>query len=209
MRHYNAPPMAILYQSSWFYHALMAVAYGAHRWERFQAVAHWIPAGAEVLDVCCGDGSLAKHLPHSVRYRGLDQSEAFVREGQRLGRRVEQFDLRHNPLPSSEIVVCQVSLYQFHPNTSETLEKLFEAATQRLIISETVKSLTQSQWNGIASIVAWGTRAPGMATDRFRFTPEGLKALFDPYKAHIRDVSEVCSGRDWVYVIDKQPVAPP
>lgn len=195
--------MAILYQSSRFYHALMTLVYRTHRRERFQAVSRWVPEDAEVLDVCCGDGSLAEHLLPSARYRGLDQSAAFVREGQRRGHRVEQFDVMRDKLPSAQIIVCQVSLFQFYPAVDTVLSRLYEAAEQRLIISESVLSLTQSRWSWIASIVAWGTDPNGMSNNRFRFNEETLKELFSPYREHILDAREVCGGRDWVYVLEK------
>src|SRR5919197_4527325 len=102
---------ALLYKKSWFYHGAMALAYRTHRRERFRAVAQWVPDGAAVLDVCCGDGSLAKYLPPSVRYRGLDYNPAFVHAARQRDRPLEAFDLRHHPLPVSKIVVCQVSLF--------------------------------------------------------------------------------------------------
>ncbi len=195
--------MAILYKSSWLFHSAMALAYRTHKGERFRAVAHWIPEGAEVVDVCCGDGSLAEHLPPSVDYRGLDYSQALVRAAQRRGLRVEPFDLRCDNLPCSQVVVCQVSLFQFHPHADSVLARLFAAAKQRLIISESVRSLTQSRWGWIASVVAWGVHMEGMTDNRFRFTPESLEQLFQPYRAHVRCAGPICGGRDWLFVLDK------
>ncbi len=195
--------LPVLYKSSWFYHGALALAYRKHRQERFRAVAHWVPEEAEVLDVCCGDGSLGKYLPPSVRYRGLDYSTAFVHTAQQRGCRVEAFNLRCDPLPAAQIVICQVSLFQFHPHVEEILARLFEAAEQRLIVSESVRSLTQSPWPWIARVVAWGTHVDGMTQDWFRFTPEGLQILFDPYRPHIRHAGAVCGGRDWLFVLDK------
>ncbi len=195
--------MTILYESSWFYRTLMTLVYRSHRRERFEAVSRWIPEGAEVLDVCCGDGTLSKYLQSSVGYKGLDQSTAFVSAAQNQGRPVEQFDLTQDKLPRAQIVVCQVSLFQFYPNIEAVLSQLFEAAEQRLIISESVLSLTQSRWSWIASIVAWGTDPNGMSNNHFRFNPESLKELFAPYDKHLVDSQEVCGGRDWVYVLDK------
>lgn len=197
--------MAILYRSGFLYHALMTLVYRSYRDERFEAVARWVPEGASVLDVCCGDGALAKHLPDLVSYRGLDQSSAFALEAQRQGRQVEQFDLRHGVVPMSNVVVCQVSLFQFYPDVEAVLAKLFDAAQQRLIISESVLSLTQSKWRWLANLVAWGTDPNGMSDNRFRFNPESLQKLFSPYQSHIRDARKVCGGRDWVYVLDKSP----
>jgi trans-aconitate methyltransferase len=195
--------MAILYRSSLLYHGLMTAVYHVHRRERFREVAQWIPEGAEVLDVCCGDGALTGYLDRSVRYRGLDQSPVFVARARDRGREVEHFDLRRASLPGSQVVVCQASLFQFYPDVDEVLGQLFDAALQRLIVSESVKSLTQSRWSCLSRIVAWGTHVEGMTNDHFRFCPEGLDRLFHPYAAHLRHAREVCGGRDWLYVLDK------
>lgn len=195
--------MAILYKHSWLFHSAMAFAYRTHRLERFRALARWVPEGAEVLDVCCGDGSLVEYLPSSVRYKGLDHSPAFVRAACRHGREVESFDLRRGSLPPAQIVICQISLYQFYPEEAVVLSRLLEAARQRLIVSESVKSLAKSRWPWIASLGAWGLRVDGMAESGFRFTPEGLKELFRPYSTHIRQAGPICGGRDWLFVLDK------
>lgn len=195
--------MAILYKSSRFYHALMAIVYRKHRHEHFQAVAEWIPDGAKVLDVCCGDGRLTDYLPSSVDYRGLDQSPVMVNAGRQQGRDINEFDLRQDNLPQLQIIVCQVSLFQFHPKEKEVLARLFEAAQQRLIITESVFSLTQSRWSWISSIVAWGTRVDDMSDTHFRFTPETLAELFLPYKENLQHNAEICGGRDWIYILDK------
>jgi trans-aconitate methyltransferase len=195
--------MAILYRSGLLYHGLMAAVYHVHRRERFREVATWIPQGAEVLDVCCGDGALTAFLHPSVHYRGLDQSPIFVARGRDRGRQIEHFDLRSAPLPGARVVVCQASLFQFYPNVEEVLGRLFKAAGERLIVSESVKSLTQSRCSALSRIVAWGTHTAGMSNDHFRFSAESLDRLFRPYAAHLRQAREVCGGRDWLYVLDK------
>ncbi len=195
--------MALLYRSSVLYHGLMSAVYHVHRRERFRAVAEWVPERAEVLDVCCGDGALTGYLDPSVRYRGLDQSPVFVARARDHGRAVDHFDLRRAPLPDAQVVVCQASLFQFYPDVSEVLEQLFDAAAERLIVSESVKSLTQSSWSCLSRIVAWGTHVEGMTNDHFRFGPDSLERLFRPYDAHLRHVRAVCGGRDWLYVLDK------
>jgi SAM-dependent methyltransferase len=195
--------MLHLYKHPWIYHGLMAIVYRRHWHEHYQAVAQWIPGDKDVLDVCCGDGSLAAYLPASQAYRGLDFSPALVAEGQRLGRDVREFDLRTGTLPQADIVCIQVSLFQFHPDTPEILAKLYASARERLIVSESVFSLTQSRWKWIADFVGHGTEMPGMQDHRFRFSPETLAQIFQPYQEKIRYHGPVCGGRDWIYVVDK------
>lgn len=195
--------MSILYKNSWFYHTMLAGAYGRRRWDRFRAVAEWIPEAASVVDVCSGDGTLAEHLPPSVNYRGLDRSPAMIRAGQKRGRRIESFNLRTDPLPEADVVVCQISLYQFHPDTETTVARMFAAASQRLIITESVRSLAQSAFPPLAVLGDWALRVEGMDDSRFRHTPESLEELFRPYGSQLRHQGPINGGRDWLFVLEK------
>ncbi|MGH8602520.1 MAG: class I SAM-dependent methyltransferase [Gammaproteobacteria bacterium] len=200
--------MALLYKNTYLYHGLINAVYGVSRKERFHAVVRWVPDDMEVLDVCCGDGTLATYLARGVNYRGLDQSPAFVRQAQALGRAVELFDVRAGDLPSADVVVCQVSLFQFYPQAESMLARLFDAAKYRLVISESVFSLSQSRWSWLASVVGRGTKTKGMSTHTFRYTASSLRQLFQPYATNVRHMAEVCNGRDWLYVLDKSPIVP-
>ena len=195
--------MSILYRNSWIYHTILTGAYGRHIRDRFRAVAEWIPEGASVLDVCCGDAHLADHLPDSVTYRGLDRSPAFVRSAQRRGLQVDPFDLREGELPEASVVVCQISLYQFHPDVENVLARLYTAAEQRLIVTESVRSLAQSRWPWLATLGAWGMRVDGMRDARFRYTPASLEELFRPYAGRLRHARAISGGRDWLFVVEK------
>ena len=195
--------MPLFYANSRFYHTLMGMTYGRHRGERFRAVAEWVPDGAEVLDVCCGDGALLEHLPANVRYRGLDRSAAFLRTARQRGRPVEWFDACSQSLPKSEVVVCQVSLYQFYPRAEQMLARLFEAATRRLIVSESVWSLTRSKLPLVAPVIAWAMRANDWSDGYFRFSPEDLDRLFAGYAPSLRHRAAICGGKDRLFVLDK------
>ena len=195
--------MSLFYANSRVYHLLMALTYRNHRDERFRAVAEWVPAGAQVLDVCCGDGSLLEHLPPNVTYRGLDRSGAFLRTAGKHGRSVEWFDVCSGDLPKSQVVICQVSLYQFYPLVGEMLARLFEAATQRLIISESVWSLTRSRVPLVAPLIAWAMRTNDLSDGYFRFTAEELDRLFAAYQPFMRHQGSICGGLDRLFVLDK------
>jgi len=195
--------MSFFYSNSRFYHSMMAITYRHHWAERFRAVAEWIPDGAEVLDVCCGDGSLVEHLPPKVSYRGLDRSSAFVRAAGKRGRKVEWFDICSQSLPKSEVVICQVSLYQFYPLLDQMLARLFEAATQRLIVSESVWSLTRSKIPLVAPLIAWAMRTNDLSDGYFRFTPDELDRLFASYRPFLRYKGIICGGLDRLFVLDK------
>ncbi|MFZ4700243.1 MAG: methionine biosynthesis protein MetW [Candidatus Methylumidiphilus sp.] len=195
--------MSLFYKNSHVYHLFMAMTYRHHWAERFRAVAEWVPDGAEVLDVCCGDGSLVNHLPPTVSYRGLDRSSVFIRNAQKRGRTVEWFDVCSERLPKAEIVICQVSLYQFYPLLEQTLERRFDAATQRLIVSESVWSLTRSKIPLVPPLIAWAMRTNDLSDGYFRFTPEELDRLFAAYQPYLQYQGSICGGLDRLFVLDK------
>lgn len=138
-----------------------------------------------------------------MRYQGLDRSRAFVRAGRRRGRRIDCFDLRTDTLPRADIVICQLSLYQFHPHTEATLERMFEAAGRRLIVTESVRSLAQSRCPPLAVLGDWALRVDGMSDTRFRHTPHTLQELFRPYASRLRHQGPIDGGRDWLFVLEK------
>jgi Methionine biosynthesis protein MetW len=195
--------MPFFYADSRIYHMLMALTYRRHPGERFRAVAEWVPDGAEVLDVCSGDGALVEHLPATVSYRGLDRSDAFIRSARQRGRQVEWFDVCSDSLPKSQVVVCQVSLYQFYPLVEEMLARLFESAAERLIISESVWSLSRSKLPMVAPLIAWAMRANDLSDGYFRFTPERLDRLFAAYQPFLVHQAIICGGMDRLFVLDK------
>ena len=74
------------------------------------------------------------------------KATAFITAGNHRGRDLRHFNLMAEPLPVSQIVICQVSLFQFYPKVEEVVGRLFAAAAERLIISESVKSFSQSKY---------------------------------------------------------------
>jgi SAM-dependent methyltransferase len=62
-----------------------AAAYLAHRGELVFSVGPALDQGDVVLDLACGDGGLADHLP-GMRYLGVDASPEMVKAGSRHGR---------------------------------------------------------------------------------------------------------------------------
>jgi SAM-dependent methyltransferase len=69
-----------------------ASAYLSHRAELIRRLGPALHAGDIVLDLACGDGGLAEHLPEQ-RYIGVDASEEMVAAGREQGRDLVQADL--------------------------------------------------------------------------------------------------------------------
>jgi SAM-dependent methyltransferase len=88
-----------------------ASAYLAHRAELVVSLGPPLERGDSVLDLACGDGGLADHLP-DVRYAGVDASSEMVRAGQERGRDVVIGDLNdYEPPEPVAVTTCFRAIY--------------------------------------------------------------------------------------------------
>jgi SAM-dependent methyltransferase len=181
----------------------MRALYGRHYGDRYRAVAGRVADGAEVLDVCCGPGTLyTEHLSvKGVRYRGLDVNERFVARLRRLGVDALVWDLREPiELPPADIVVMQASLYHFLPDPHPIIERMLAATRQQLVIAEPVRNLSASRFRLLAALGRRLTRVAEAGGDRF--DEPALDALMARYAPAVVDRFLIPGGREKVYVLD-------
>ena len=88
-----------------------AAAYLAHRAQLIVALGPRLEPGDSVLDLACGDGGLAEHLP-GFRYLGVDSSPEMVGAGRRLGRELVLGDLnQYEPPHPVTATTCFRAIY--------------------------------------------------------------------------------------------------
>ena len=88
-----------------------AAAYLAHRAELIVALGPSLEPGDSVLDLACGDGGLADHLP-GLEYLGVDTSPEMVAAAQRRGRNVVVGDLnQYEPAERVTATTCFRAIY--------------------------------------------------------------------------------------------------
>jgi trans-aconitate methyltransferase len=86
-------------------------AYLAHRAELILSVGPRLEPGDTLLDLACGDGGLADHLP-GIRYRGVDSSPEMVESARRRGRDVVLGDLnQYEPDEPVGATTCFRAIY--------------------------------------------------------------------------------------------------
>jgi len=91
-----------------------AHAYLAHRAHLIVALGPALTSGDSVLDLACGDGGLAEHLPQ-LRYLGVDSSPEMVEAAQRHGRDVVLGDLNvYEPPQQVTAATCFRAIYYAH-----------------------------------------------------------------------------------------------
>jgi SAM-dependent methyltransferase len=86
-------------------------AYLAHRAELILSLGPRLEPGDTLLDLACGDGGLAEHLP-GIRYRGVDASPEMVASARERGREVVLGDLNdYEPAEPVDATACFRAIY--------------------------------------------------------------------------------------------------
>jgi SAM-dependent methyltransferase len=195
---------SLVYRSAAGYELLMRALYGRHYAARMRAVAEEVPAGASVLECCCGPGTLyLRHLRgRTSAYVGIDVNERFVAGLRRRGVDARRLDLAAEQveLPPADVVILQASLYHFLPHAERMLDRMLAAAGERVIVSEPVRNLASSR---VAPIARLGARAtdPGVGEHAQRFTEASLAALMARYRELVLKSFPIPGGREMVYVL--------
>jgi SAM-dependent methyltransferase len=195
----------LLYKSAAVYNLVMRLLYGRHYASRCTRIAEFIPAGATVLDLCCGSAVLYhRHLRQkSVNYTGLDINSRFVDALTERGIRGIAWDLRSSTaLPRADFVVMQGSLYHFLPQSSLVIDRMLAAANKQVIVAEPILNLASSKVP-VISLIAGLLSGPVVAAKPQRFTEETLDRFFKIYSANIKQSFKIAGGREKVYVLEK------
>src|SRR2546426_7481173 len=136
--------MLTIYRFPTLYRLAMRVGYGADAEARYPLIADLVAdqtgRPSHILELCCGDLALYRHLLRrglARSYLGLEQSPAMLRLARRRGVDVRAFDVRAaGELPTADTVIMQASLYQFHDIADTLLPRLWAAARRLLVIAE-------------------------------------------------------------------------
>jgi trans-aconitate methyltransferase len=195
---------SIIYKNAPLYELAMLALYGRHYPSRYRAIADLIPAGASVVDVCCGPALLySRYLRHkNVQYTGLDVNAGFIDKLIRKGGRGEVRDLRKDePLPRADYVTMQASLYHFLPDAMPVVERMMKAARRQVIIAEPVRNLATSKSPLLAMLGRVFTN-PGVGEQSHRFTEESLDKLFSFYGSQVDQSFLIAGGREKVFLIN-------
>lgn len=200
-----------IYRSAALYELAMLALYRRAYRARLALVARQVPARASVLELCPGPGMLYRaYLRHrGGPYRAIEVNPRFVRRLRRLGAAVERRDLRDptSPLPPADVVIMQASLYHFLPDASGMVERMLAAASQRVIIAEPVRNLSDSAHPLVASVARRASNPGAGDGHTHRFDTISLDQLLAPYADRTTTVLTVPGGREKVYVLDWPPAA--
>lgn len=184
----------------------MFLLYGRHYFTRYRALADLIAPESSVLDLCCGPGILyQRYLRHKgVSYTGLDINEDFIKRVNEMGGQGAVWDLRDDkPLPRSDYVVMQASLYHFLPDPTRITERMINAAAKSVIIAEPIRNLSCNKTRLLRNLAKrFSDTGTGEQT---RFTEQALDSFVARYSSHRVKTFLIPGGREKVYILDVTP----
>ena len=182
---------------------MVRLLFRRHYAERYETISSLIDSNSSVLDVCCGDSKLFSYLKRkNVDYLGLDINPSFGKVAKRKGIKTRVFDLYKDEPPKTDVIVIHASLYQFIPDRSEIVQKLYNGAKKYLIVSEPVKSYTQSKWK-VVSLLGRFLNNPGDGMKIQRFTLNTLKETMRPFQNEVVEEFMVPDCMEYVFVVKK------
>jgi len=169
----------------------------------YDFVSSQIQSGAEVLDICCGDGLIGWKLlkPRGIHYHGIDFNPAFIHAARKHGLTVDLLNVKKiTQLPPSQITIMLLSLYYFIPDVDTIMRHLIDSATEQLIIAESIQHTAQAG-NPLVRSLASHLNVTFDDAGRDRFSHTTLMALFQRYQA-----SQIIDcGRELIGIWKKSP----
>lgn len=194
---------SVLYWNPYIYSFLVRLLFRRDYAGRYEAISSLIESNSSVLDVCCGDSKLYFYLKSkNVDYLGLDMNPTFGKVSKRKGIKAKVFDLYKDDPPKTDVIVIHASLYQFIPNHSAILQKLYNAAKKYLIVAEPVRSYTQSKWK-VVSLLGRVLNNPGDGMKIQRFTIETFKEAMEPFRDKVVLEFMIRGNIEYVFVVKK------
>lgn len=195
---------SFIYRHRLIYEGAMIFLYGRHSEARYRAVADLVSAGSSVLDLCCGPAVLYDRLLRHKRvdYTGIDINPAFVSRVDRMGGRGIRLDLTADPpLPETDYVIMQASLYHFLPDVLPIIRRMRMSAREAVIIAEPIRNLATSGVP-ILSAIARRQSDPGTGRGSLRFNEATLETAILAAAGRPRSASLVPGRREMVYVLE-------
>jgi hypothetical protein len=128
-------PRSLIYRDIFWYRLLMRLIYRGQYRVRYARILEVIGTGvASVCDLCFADTVIATWCrERGVRWTGVDLNPAFCQQARSLGFDVIEGDLLSSELPRADVFVMGASLYHFHAQLPELLDRVF-AHTDRFIV---------------------------------------------------------------------------
>jgi len=181
---------SLIYRWPFLYRMAIRMSYLGNYHQRYSLVSELISDGVRVVDYCCGDAEIysACLKQRNIDYLGLDFNDRFISTLRSNGVPCRKFNILESQPLDADYGLLMGSLYQFIPDHATIVDKIL-AHTNHLIISEPVKSRTESR-NLLVRKLAYWLNDPGDGTKRYRFTSESFRDFVNNYQQRLENYIE-------------------
>ena len=161
----------------------MRLTYGRKFRRRYEVLNGLLERDHSLLELCSGDCYLYLNflIQKGIRYTGVDINKSFVNYARRNNVNVEILNVLYDEIPEADIILMHASLYQFIPDEKRIIDKIIEAAKEKVIIAEPVINRSHSG-NKFSQILSAFLSNPGTKLARKRFRPEDFEKLCCSYQ---------------------------
>jgi hypothetical protein len=199
-------PQSPIYWHPAFYNKAMRLAYGSKFETRYKHLEKYIPENCELLELCMGDAFFYQHYlqKKNINYKCADINPVFVKAAKRKGLDAQLLDVYSDPIPKADYILMQASLYHFIPDEKQIINKLLDACSKSLIISENVENLSNESSKLKSHLGTYLSKAK-TGQSKIKFTRETLAKSFSAHKKHIEIWEELPENKEVIIVLRKHP----
>ena len=175
------PKVSLIYKNVYLYRLLMNFLYlGGYR-NRYQILFKHIHPCNSLLELCFGDTLLAAFCKkNNILWTGVDLNKRFTERALKKSYNAIHFDINElDVFPKADLCVMVGSLYHFADFTDSIFKK-FLTASDRLIISEPVKNLSDKK--GLIGCIAKHSASRGKKHELFRYNETSFLELIEKKK---------------------------
>jgi hypothetical protein len=193
-----------IYWHPLIYQNAIKFSFGNHYTTRYSALEKHIPAGAQLLELCMGDAFFYLNYlkDKKLNYSCADINPVFIKAAKRKGLNPIVLDVFKDPIPQSDYILMQGSLYHFIPEEKFILGKLLNACNKQLIISEPVNNMSNSSSILKASLAEFLSKAKS-GQSKIKFTAGTLKESFALFKGQVAIWEESPDNKEIIIVLRK------
>lgn len=186
------------------YELTMRGLYGRYYEGRYTHLEKLIPANCNLMELCMGDLHLYEHYlkGRNINYKCADVNPVFVEAAKKKGLDASLLDFITDPIPPCDYILIQGSLYHAIPDHVKVIEKLFESANKQLIISESVKNVSNSKNPLLSSLAGFISKAKG-GQSKIKFTKQTLELAFTGLEKNIVQWIEPEDSLETIIVLQK------
>src|SRR3989338_828973 len=195
----------LIYRSPLLYRLAIFFLYRGDYSERYEILDRFIKERSSVVELCCGPGDFYRGFlkKKNVNYLGVDNSADFIKRCKKKGINVIWGEVSQFNFIKSDYYIIISSLYQFHPDIRELINKMLQYA-KCVLISEPIKNISNSKYKIISKIAAYLTNKKNYENN-FHFTEKSLDTMMlAGFKNKIVYVQTTKNGREKIYVLKNE-----